>query len=305
MIMKKLRLLYVSRLITLFGGLSFLMCSQQIVAQNKRALLIGISNYSKYPESKWSDIHGKEDVSLLSPVLEKQGFIVESLTDSDNPTKANIVNAIKRLTQKVKKGDIVYLHFSTHGQPMEDGLLNKTKDEEDEWDESIIPLDAGVKYDKFKDYGQRHLVDDELARYVETIRRKIGSKGFLYVVVDACHAGTMSRADEDVRGINEGFSSSGKEYSPPLFEKRHHMLTNNPSLAPTLYIEACKARECNKEIKLLDGRKFGSLSINVYYALLANKLSPDGKQFENDIRNSIKVKGRWHSNQTLVIETSK
>ena len=303
--MKNLCFLDVMSIVTFLLGLSFWLWSQPIEAQNRKALLIGISNYSKYPGSKWSDIHGKEDVSLLSPVLKKQGFVVDSLTDSENPTKSNIVNAIKRLTQKVKKGDIVYLHFSTHGQPMEDGLLNKNKDEEDEWDESIIPIDAGVKFDKLKDYGQRHLVDDELAFYVETIRKKIGSRGFLYVVIDACHAGTMSRTDEDIRGVNEGFSSSGKQYSPPLFEKRHYMLTDNPLLAPALYIEACKARECNKEIKLFDGRKYGSLSFNVYYALLANKLSLDGKQFENDIRNSIRVKGRWHSNQTLVVETSK
>lgn len=303
--MKSVRDLHRIRLLLLIWVTLILFFSQQIEAQNKKALLIGISNYSEYPESKWKDIHGKEDVSLLSPVLKKQGFVVDSLTDSEKPTKANIVNAIKRLIQKVKKGDIVYLHFSTHGQPVEDGLLNKAKDEEDEWDESIIPIDAGVKYDMRMDYGQRHLIDDELAIYVENIRKKIGNKGYLYVIVDACHAGTMSRADEDIRGINEGFSSSGKEYSPPLFEKRHHMLTDNPLLSPALYVEACKARECNKEIKLLDGRKFGSLSINVYYALLTNKLSLNGKQFENDIRNSIRVKGRWHSNQTLVVETSK
>ena len=130
--------------------LLLIMTVQVIIAQDKQALLIGISRYSSVSNSPWSDIHGKEDVSLIASVLKKQGFRIDSITDSENPTKENIVNAIRKITRNIKKGSIVYLHFSTHGQPVEDGLLNKTKDEDDEWDESIIPIDAGIKYNKGK-----------------------------------------------------------------------------------------------------------------------------------------------------------
>ena len=41
----------------------------------------------------------------------------------------------------VKSGDIVYLHFSCHGQPVED----LDGDEKDGWDESIVPYDAWKK----------------------------------------------------------------------------------------------------------------------------------------------------------------
>ena len=43
----------------------------------------------------------------------------------------NIVSHITQFISKSKKGDIVYLHFSAHGQPIEDF----NGDEEDGWDE--------------------------------------------------------------------------------------------------------------------------------------------------------------------------
>ena len=44
-------------------------------------------------------------------------------------------------------------------------------------------------------------------------RGKIGPTGFLYVVIDACHAGTSSRAnDETVRGTHVGFTYNNKVF---------------------------------------------------------------------------------------------
>lgn len=46
--------------------LLLIMTVQVIIAQDKQALLIGISRYSSVSNSPWSDIHGKEDVSLIA-----------------------------------------------------------------------------------------------------------------------------------------------------------------------------------------------------------------------------------------------
>ena len=48
--------------------LTISLCTQLIMAQNKRALLVGISDYqcvNKY--GGWNNIHGKNDVDLLYP----------------------------------------------------------------------------------------------------------------------------------------------------------------------------------------------------------------------------------------------
>ena len=46
--------------------------TQLVMAQNKRALLVGISDYqcvNKY--GGWNNIHGKNDIDMLYPTLKK------------------------------------------------------------------------------------------------------------------------------------------------------------------------------------------------------------------------------------------
>ena len=63
-----------------------LMCitANTLIAQNKIALLIGISNYPQYKDAdaSWAKIHGTNDVQLISPLLAKQGFKIVTLTDN-------------------------------------------------------------------------------------------------------------------------------------------------------------------------------------------------------------------------------
>ena len=174
-------------------------------AQRKQAFLVGISHYdTALTGYQWNNINGVEDINLLSPVLKKQGFNVITILD-EQATYEQITHQLSSFIKITKKGDIVYLHFSTHGQPVED--LNG--DEEDGWDEAIVPIDAYKMYKKGTYEGKKHLLDDQLNGYVKRLREKIGNTGFLYVIIDACHAGTSSRAnDETIRGTKVGFTSA-------------------------------------------------------------------------------------------------
>ena len=163
-------------------------------AVEKRALLIGISDYPTvkwHPELEWRDIHGANDIVTLTPTLKKQGFKITSLTDS-KATAANIRKAFHQLEASASAGDLIYIHFSGHGQAVED----MNGDEVDGWDEAIIPYDARIKYVKGIYEGENHILDDELESYFTAIRKKIGHSGYLYIVLDACHMGGASRGDE-------------------------------------------------------------------------------------------------------------
>ena len=71
--------------------------------------------------------------------------------------------------------------------------------------------------------GKKHILDDQLNVYVKRLRKKIGNTGFLYVVIDACHAGTASRAnDETIRGTHVGFTSNHKVFKPSTTKKSHY-----------------------------------------------------------------------------------
>lgn len=269
-------------------------------AQRKRAFLVGISHYdTALTGYQWNNINGVEDVNLLSPTLKNQSFTTTTLLD-EQATYDNIVSQISQFINMTKKGDIVYLHFSAHGQPIED--LNG--DEEDGWDESIVPVDAFKIYKKGVYEGQKHLTDDQLNKFVKKLREKIGPTGFLYVAIDACHAGTSSRAnDETVRGTHVGFSYNNKVFKPSTNKKSHYQIETSIKLSNVLFIEACRPDQVNTEIKV-DGKRFGPLSYNIAQALSGFTITTNADGFVESIKRALMETGRWPNNQNLVTESS-
>ena len=245
----------------------------------KRALLVGISDYpanKTVKEAAWSPIHGTNDIQLIEKTLRPQGFRVTTLTNS-NATASKIRKALSKLQSEVKPGDLVYLHFSCHGQPVED----KNGDEIDGWDEAIIPYDAwklpiaGV-YD-----GKNHILDDELNIVIGKIRERIGVNGFVYVIIDACHSGGMDRGEEEededdvfLRGTNSGFSISNKSYVPRIDSRSNIPIQAIAGWADVCMLEACRSYQSNYEIKQ-NGTYYGPLSYYINQLLQKQQLSSD------------------------------
>lgn len=278
-----------------------LLLACKTISQTKHALFIGISDYGNAKEMpyKWTNINGTNDVRLLEPLFEKQGFYTTTLMDS-KATYSAIIKEINKLTLKCKKGDYVYIHFSCHGQPFED----QNGDEEDGWDESIVPVDAGMIYEKGVYEGDRHIIDDDLLVMMNKIRSKIGNTGVIYVVLDACHAGTSFRGDDEdvVRGTNYGFSVEGKRYRPTRIEKKnHYQMESTPGYAPIIYLEACRPYQKNVEI-VEKGVNYGGLSYYISRVLSNHILDRDYKwiyKVDSLMKNDIRL-----SNQNMVIEIS-
>jgi len=290
LVMRKLLVIY---LISFF--------TQLVIAQNKRALLVGISDYqciNKY--GGWNNIHGKNDIDMLYPTFMKCGATVSCLYDRE-ATKSGITKALDELLSQCKVGDIVYLHFSTHGQPFED----VSGDEDDGWDESIVPVDAPIEYSKGKYEGENHFIDDELQEYCTDIRKAIGTDGMLYVVIDACHAGKASMGIEEtvIRGTKAGFTSSGKYYRPQKLEKgNYYNIPSSPSLGKVVFVEACRSYQVNKEI-VESGTHYGALSYYINRVLSNQDLTKDSKWIET-VKEMTSSDPRL-INQNVVIEYSK
>lgn len=284
----------------IFLLMTTLLLSSVVYAQRKRAFMVGISHYdTALTGYQWNNINGVADINLLNPILKKQGFSITTLLD-EQATFDKIISQITQFTNNTKKGDIVYLHFSTHGQPVED--LNG--DEDDGWDESIVPIDAYKIYKKGIYEGNKHFTDDLLNKYVKKLREKMGKTGFLYVVIDACHAGTSSRAnDETVRGTHVGFTYNKKVFKPSTNKKSHYRIDASAKQSDVMFIEACRPDQVNTEIKI-DGKRYGPLSYNIAQALSNLTLSANAEDFLKHIQGSMMKAGRWPNNQNLVIEKS-
>lgn len=260
-----------------FVTLVFFM-SLSLVAQQKHALLVGISDYPQYKNTNatWGKIHGTNDVHIISPLLKKQGFKVNELTE-ETATHEGIIKAFGILENEVQPGDLIYIHLSGHGQAVKD--LNG--DEDDGWDEAFIPFDAERCYTENVYHGENHLLDDELNMLLNAIRSKVGEMGFVYVVMDACHAGSSYRGEEDddivfVRGTDIGFSKNGESYTPKIDRRGNFSIVSTEGMAPIYMLEACRSYEINTEIKQND-KYYGPLSYYISQQLINKTLSVDTK----------------------------
>ena len=285
-----------------------LMCitANTLIAQNKIALLIGISNYPQYKDAdaSWPKIHGTNDVQLISPLLAKQGFKIITLTDN-LATHKGIESGFKKLENSVRPGDIVYIHLSGHGQAVED----ENGDEADGWDEAFIPYDAQHRYKKNVYQGENHLLDDELNSHLNSIRKKVGEKGVVYVVIDACHAGSSYRGEEDedsvyVRGTDIGFSKNRKPYTPPIDKRGNIRVSSGKGMSHIYMLEACRSYQVNTEIKE-NGQYCGPLSYYISQQLLTTRLSFDTKWIE-EVRKNMENDSRlkFPRQQNMVTESS-
>ena len=215
-------------------------------AQNKLALVIGIGDYPE--ESGWCQIHGDNDIAIVTEMLEENGFEQVQILSNKAATKQGIMDALDDLAKKATRGDVVYIHFSGHGQQITD----LDGDEPDGYDEAWIPYDACKDYSvKYK--GQNHILDDELFDFLNQLRAKVGDKGKIIVVSDACHSGSGSRGDEDVdvvRGTQEIFE---------MPSERNFGGAKRETTA-WLFVSACKAYQNNFEYRDAQGNYHGMLS---------------------------------------------
>ena len=203
-----------------------------------RALVIGIGQQE---DPSWSKINGDLDVAYVTRMLQQSGYtVIDSLKNRD-ATKAGLVARLNLLAEQSQPGDVVWIHFSGHGQQMTDLHGDEVSDRTgDLRDESWVTYDSYLKYGA-NDRGEKHISDDELKELFKAISDKIGPSGKLLVVVDACHSGDSSRGDLDavVRGTSDLFEIPGGAKVAQTVE---------PKEVPWLTLAACASYQWNTEL---------------------------------------------------------
>lgn len=173
-------------------------------AQERRALLVGVSRYDNLAEN--FQLPGPaNDVVLAAAVLRENGFkpehvriLAEAPVGESRPTRTAIMAALADLAVRAGRGDLVYLHFSGHGSQQPARVApGGARSEADMLDEIFLPADVG-SWDGAIGSVANAIVDDEIGTALAAIRAK---GAFVWAVFDSCHAATMTRgiAVEDVR----------------------------------------------------------------------------------------------------------
>ena len=232
---------------------------QSAHSQTKRALIFAIGNYPE--DSGWPVISSLRDDSLVKTALHHQGFNDIKVVEDKKATINGIRSAINELTDKSNPGDVIIIHFSSHGEQVEDLSGNKP----DGLEESIVSYEAkqppyGTEPTKEEILKLRegYLLDSKFGNYVDRLRAKVGKNGDVIVFLDLCYAGTGTRGTAKVRG--------GKPplVSPGFYSKTHENTSDNKvalplpdesKLAPYVVIGAARANEPDNET--VDDSKHG------------------------------------------------
>lgn len=144
----------------------------------KRAVLIGINYIGQ--QGELSGCHN-DVLNMKEYLMDVHGFDEANMTilmDDGvhlDPTKDNILAAYEQIVMDSQDGDVVYCHYSGHGSKLRDN----NNDEEDGYDETLVPVDY---------YSAGQIRDDHLLRKL-VIPMSAGV--FATCIMDCCHSGTI------------------------------------------------------------------------------------------------------------------
>lgn len=279
--------------------------SSKILGAEKRALIISIGDYpdNKELNQNWGDLSSSNDAEIIQKLLIDQGFSLDniwSLKDKQ-ATASNIRDHFNKMLATLEYGDIVLIHYSGHGQQVsdinfkgQDFFTALKQDEADGFDESLVAYNAPtVAYNGY-DLSE-HIIDDELNVFLEGVRLKIGAKGQVIMILDACHSGTATRGVSDdavktrgssvkciVGGVSKkiDIGSSTPQYGFSIDVDESTSVNEKGSIA---IFSGCRANEVNREwYDPESGLQFGSLTYA--FATAFKKLNKDASYknlFEN------------------------
>ena len=157
-------------------------------APGDRALVVGIN---RYLEPAFPDLQGavRDAQNVRSLLTGHLGFAADQirLLIDEQATRDNILAGLRDwLAAGSRPGARVLLYFAGHGyfQVDADG------DESDGYDEALVPHDARLLSSDSQPMRVSNLIlDDEVGAHLAALPGRL-----VHVIVDACHAGTMTRS---------------------------------------------------------------------------------------------------------------
>ena len=245
-------------------------------------------------------------------MLITQGFEQRNITQLLDQ-EATVENTFKQLTQfieKLQQGDIVYIHYSGHGQQVSDIDPSKHShykhiphlhaDEEDGYDEALALYDAPVHFYPGYDFS-KHLIDDQIEYFQTLILSKIEKSGQLIMVFDSCHSGTVTRGSEPYllyRGDNR------KCLDPVIPVEKQSKFNKIEQPAQLIELKGCKDDQRNLEVvkgTLGAKKSYGSLSYFLCQTLNELKEKATYQMVFDILSNKIYANSKW--TQEAVMET--
>lgn len=252
------------------------------------AALIGVG---AYPASTgWAPLVSGNDMELISLTLQDVGFAAEDIQilQDEDATRAGIESFLRdRIAPELKKGDLLVLHFSGHGQQAADD----NGDEEDSLDECWVPFDSPKNFQAGIYEGENLLRDDIIGEILDVLLDKVGENGHIFLSVDACHSGTSTRGLGTARGTDVIMADPSVQREG-LFTAKRNQPASDPELVTTPHREnlvvftSSSPAQLSYEEPRANG-VFGAYTYELCRSLRTLDAKASIRDLYNDIQNKI------------------
>lgn len=175
----------------------FILAPLTIYAET-HALLVGVSDYRSVREDL--RLHGsRNDVDIMRSSLLQMGVLSKNILiladghslSREDPTRNNILSAMKNLVNTAHADDWVVLYLAGHGSEQPQTTKNSTYIEANGVDEIFLPYNIG-HWNGEKGAVENAILDDEIGAILEQLSK---NKVYVWLIVDSCHSGGMNRED--------------------------------------------------------------------------------------------------------------
>ena len=168
------------------------------------AVLIGVSGYLHLPPDKSlrapaNDVRRMHAALLALGIKPKDISVYADGVDGSkaDPTAAVINAVFDALPRAASEGDQIVIYMSGHGTQIPDD----NGDEDDGFDEAFLPVDAVPPPPGAARFDMTNVIrDDRIGELIDALRAK---GAHVWLVVDSCHSGTISRAMNEEQRAKE------------------------------------------------------------------------------------------------------
>ena len=215
-------------------------------AENRYALLIGISDYSA---SGFSDLQGPaNDLALMRPLVETLMRVpAANITElhDEAASHSGVRRAFEDLADKLRNGDFVYIHYSGHGSFTADLNGDERAGEDQTW---VTWGSRGSASDSTAAVDAYDVLDDELNEWIDRLSARAGQ---IVLVSDSCHSASVTRgAPMPVR------AAPGDDRRHPLGEESF-ATRGSVTTGKVLRIGSARDVQSAAEFRAPDGKPYG------------------------------------------------
>lgn len=268
------------------------------------ALLVAIDSYPGSVSPLKGCVNDIESFSDYLDLRAKSGHfeLAQIKLLNGDATRSNVIDGFRNHLSQAKQNDVALFYFCGHGS-QESSPPEFWHLEPDHLNETLVCWDS-------REFGGWDLADKELGQLISEVAT---ADPHVLIIVDACHAGTVSRESLACRQVDLAIRDRPADTfifsisSLNAFDQSNDSVAGNGWLMPNsgrhVLIAACRDDQTAKEI-LIDGKHHGAFSSSLLQSLQQARRGLTYRELVRNVSAQVRLRVRGQHPQLQTINSS-